>query len=331
MALKNSQYNCIMRSYEEKQLQNRHLSEKRIAEVYKKIPQYEELEASISSYSVSYAKKLLAGDSTALSKLKNTIADLGEQKALLLSMHGFPADYLDPVYQCMDCQDTGYIGNQKCHCFKQAVIDMLYTQSNIRRVLETENFEHFSFDYYNGQDTDPATGKTPLAAIQNAYHLAKNFIAGFGVQYENLFFYGTVGVGKTFLSNCIAKELIEAGNSVIYFTAFQLFDLLAKNTFDSHDNTEENETFYRHIYDCDLLIIDDLGTELTNTFVSSQLFLCINERHIRKKPTIISTNLSFDKLVETYSERTFSRITSNYKMIKLIGEDIRLKKKRMKT
>ena len=136
---------------------------------------------------------------------------------------------------------------------------------------------------------------------------------------------GDVGVGKTFLSNCIAKDLIEAGFSVLYFSAPTLFNTLAQGTFDKNDADAKN--MYEYIFDCDLLIIDDLGTELTNTFIASQLFTCVNERLLSKRSTLISTNLSLDTLADLYTERSFSRITSNYIMLKLIGDDIRIKKK----
>ena len=148
----------------------------------------------------------------------------------------------------------------------------------------------------------------------------------FHKDYRNLFFYGTVGTGKSFLSCCIAKELIDQGNLVIYFSASQLFDILSKSTFD-RDSTEAASGISDDICDCDLLIIDDLGTELTNAFVSSQLFSCLNSRHLRKKATIITTNLSLGELRDRYSDRIFSRITSNYDICKLTGSDIRMQKK----
>ena len=150
----------------------------------------------------------------------------------------------------------------------------------------------------------------------------------FNSDYHNLFFYGTVGTGKSFLSGCVAKELIESGHSVIYFSATGLFDLLSKNSFD-YKNREELRETYADLYQCDLLIIDDLGTELTNQFVTSQLFALLNERHMGKKATIISTNLSLEELRNRYSERIFSRITSHYEICKLSGQDIRMYKKRL--
>ena len=130
----------------------------------------------------------------------------------------------------------------------------------------------------------------------------------------------------TFLSNCVAKSLLDQGRSVIYFTAFQIFDILSKGIFEKDSDAI---SAHQNIFDCDLLIIDDLGTELVNSFTTSQLFLCVNERILRQKSTIISTNLSMNQMVDVYSERTLSRISSNYSIIKLFGDDIRIKKRQM--
>ena len=162
--------------------------------------------------------------------------------------------------------------------------------------------------------------------MQNAHRTALEFVDTFSDEFRNLFLYGDTGVGKTFLSNCIAKELIDRAFSVIYFTAYDFFDTLAKSKFEKDDTAE---MMSEHIFDCDLLIIDDLGTELPNSFTVSQLFLCLNERLLRRKSTVISTNLSLESIVDIYSERTFSRITSNYTMLKLTGDDIRIKMKLM--
>jgi len=325
LALTNSQYDTIIREYNRKQLHNRHLQDARIKEVYETLPQVKELDASISNLSVEQARKMLSGDPNALDTLKVKIAALSKKRLALMTQAGFPADYMEPSYDCPDCQDTGYIGNAKCHCFKQAVIDMLYTQSNLKEILQSENFSHFTYEFYDNRMKDPATGRTALETAKSAAMECLDFVKTFDTKHRNLFFYGDTGVGKTFLSNCIAKELIDTAHSVIYLTAFQLFDIFAKNTFSGNNSSEEN--MYQYIFDCDLLIIDDLGTELTNSFTSSQLFLCVQERIARKKSVIISTNLPLEIFVHTYSERTFSRITSNYTMLKLVGEDIRIKKK----
>ncbi|HKM03298.1 MAG TPA: ATP-binding protein [Lachnospiraceae bacterium] len=319
MSLNNVQYESILRSYEEKQLNSRHALEMRYEEVYKKTPSYKDLEDAISSISVSQGRKLLAGDEDALPELKIMIHELKEQKHLTLIKAGFSKDYLTPVYDCSLCKDTGYINGKKCLCFKQAIINLLYEQSNIRELLQTDNFSTLSFEYYQGDDLDK---------FKNAVDTCKNFVKNFNSDYHNLFFYGTVGTGKSFLSGCIAKELIEKGNVVIYFSSTALFEVLSKHTFDFKAK-EELSHLLEDLYHCDLLIIDDLGTELTNAFVASQLFSCLNERHIRKNATIISTNLSLEELSDRYSDRIFSRITSHYEVCKLSGPDIRMYKKRM--
>ena len=326
MALSNSQYDAILRTYEQKQRNKRDLLYKRRQTVYNQIPELENLHNSLSLLGVKQARKLLNGDEHALQELKEERKKLTDRKAMLLTSAGYPADYLEPIYDCADCRDTGYIGNQKCHCFQKAIIDLLYTQSNLKNVLAKENFGTFSFAYYSENHVDSVTGRSSLETMQNAHRTALEFVDTFSDEFRNLFLYGDTGVGKTFLSNCIAKELIDRAFSVIYFTAYDFFDTLAKSKFEKDDTAE---MMSEHIFDCDLLIIDDLGTELPNSFTVSQLFLCLNERLLRRKSTVISTNLSLESIVDIYSERTFSRITSNYTMLKLTGDDIRIKMKLM--
>ena len=326
MALNNAQYNTIIRTYEKKQLHTRDVLDKHYQEVYHALPEYKQILSSISELSVQQARKLLEGDENALKELKEEIAILSQKAKDLLVAGGFPSDYLEPIYECADCKDTGYIGNEKCHCFQKAVIDLLYTQSNLQDRLQKENFDTFSFTYYSANFTDPKTGISSLDSIKKAHSVAKEFVETFGKDFRNLFLYGDTGVGKTFLSNCIAKELMDKSYSVIYLSTFELFDILAKSKFEKNEAADQMN---HHIFDCDLLIIDDLGTELVNSFTVSQLFLCLNERILRKKSTIISTNLSMADLRDIYSERIFSRVTSNYTMLRLIGDDIRIKKKLM--
>ena len=165
-----------------------------------------------------------------------------------------------------------------------------------------------------------------MTRFQNAVSVSKDFVNGFKNHYQNLFFYGTVGTGKSFLSGCIAKELLSQGHSVIYFSANGLFEKLSRYSFDTKSK-DSLYNFYKDLYNCDLVIIDDLGTEVTNSFVTSQLFGLLNERHMRQKSTIISTNLSLEELRDRYSDRVFSRITSNYSICKLTGQDIRIQRK----
>ena len=320
--LRNIEYDTIMREYQRRQTKSRHDQEARQEEVYRCSPRFQEIDNEIASLSVQKTKELLMGEPESFN-LKSKVRQLAEERLHLLEEYGFPPDYLQPRYQCSLCEDTGYIGQEKCSCFKKAVIDLLYGQSNLQEILEKENFDHFSFEFYSDKIKNNATGMSAKQTALAAFQKAQNFVSEFDFQFQNLFLYGDTGVGKTFLSHCIAKELLDSAHSVFYFSAFDLFDLFAQKTFVKSISSEEIDNY---IFNCDLLIIDDLGTEMTNTFVASQLFLCINERLMRKKSTIISTNLTLERFSETYSERTFSRVASNYDMIKLIGKDIRIQK-----
>ena len=324
MALSNAQYDEIMRGYHKRQLHNQHLTQERLDSIYKAIPQLKSINDQIVSLSVESARKKLEDDKLSYELLKKEISDLRKEKEQLLQANGYDESIFEPVYTCKDCKDTGYIDNKKCHCFKQEIINVVYSQSNIKNILSRENFNFFSYEYYSDEDINPTTGLSSLETARRAVFECKHFIEDFDHKPKNLFLYGNTGVGKTFLSNCVAKELLERGYSVIYFTAFQLFDILSKGVF---DRDADAIAAHQNIFDCDLLIIDDLGTEFANSFTTSQLFLCVNERLLRQKSTIISTNLNLNQTIDMYSERTWSRISSNYTLIKLFGDDIRIQKK----
>lgn len=324
MPLNNSQYDEIFREYDARQLRNQRTLEARTKEAYARSPKLLEIDRSIAECSVASAKRLLDGDENALAELKEQLNAFRKEKQALLQTLGYPDNYFEPDYTCPDCKDTGYIDGVRCHCFKQQAIDLIYTQSNIKDILKTENFSTFSYDYYSDDEVNPTTGLTSLATAKAAVATCREFIEQFDTNFSNILFYGDTGIGKTFLSNCIAKELLDSGHSVIYFTAFQLFDILSKGVF---EKDADAIAAHQNIFDCDLLIIDDLGTELANSFTTSQLFLCLNERILRKKSTLISTNLSMNQIADIYSERVLSRISNSYSIIKLFGDDIRMKKR----
>lgn len=318
MALSNAQYDSIMRSYERTRFGNHQLHMERVEQVFKQIPEYREIEFSISSLCAGQVKTMTHGENVSLDAMKQQLHELSAQKKQLLAKHGFAADYLDPIYTCPLCRDTGYQENRKCSCFEQKIIDFLYKQSNLSDMLMHENFACLSYDYQEGED---------LKRFRLASEASQKFAKDFNLDYQNLFFYGTVGTGKTFLSNCIAKELLDQGHSVIYFSAGSLFDLMAKAAFDLRAK-EDLAGLTDSLSTCDLLIIDDLGTELTNAFVASSLFSLLNERHLSRRSVVISTNLSLEELRDRYSDRIFSRISSQFQLYKLTGQDIRMYKKR---
>lgn len=326
MELQNNQYSHLYMEYTTRQNNARYELEQKYKEVISILPDIENLDYKISELSVIAATKALEGDEKYLQQLKKNIVKISKEKEFLLTSNGYPSNYLTYSYICDDCQDTGYIKNEKCHCFKKSIVNYLYSQSNIKKILETENFSNFSIEYYPDDFIEETTGLTPKDNIQNVLRTAHEFLDHFDTNHDNLLLYGSTGVGKTFLSHCIAKELLDSSHTVVYLTSLEFFDILEKYKFDRDLSTKEKHATLAYILDCDLLILDDLGTELNNSFVSSSLYHCIDSRLLKERSTIISTNLSFDDLCNHYSERIFSRITSHYSLLKITGTDIRFQK-----
>ena len=324
MKLNNSQYDTIMRMYDTRQSHARAVQNSRIEEINARIPEYDELRKETATVSAEAARAAVMGDMSKRARLSEKLASINEEKSILLSAAGYPEDYLELHYECPLCKDTGFINGQKCRCFKQAAIDLLYNQSNIKKILLLENFSNFNYDWYSEDYIDTVSGISALENIVNVTKNVNSFISDFPSG-DNLLFYGDTGVGKTFLTHCIAGELLEKGYSVLYLSAIDLFDLFSKYAFDNDGEADYRDAFSQ-ILDCGLLIIDDLGTELVNSFTNSRLFYCINERILAGLSTIISTNLSLEELMNTYSERIFSRLTMSYQIFKIYGDDIRLKK-----
>lgn len=324
MSLDNSQYDAVMRHYEEVRERHRHEQEERIARIYREIPEVRELDDRVASESVASARRRLAGDNSDSGAYRQRIREIGRQRAELLASHGYPADYLELQYDCPICHDTGYVGSQRCVCFQREATRLLYRQYNPGNILNEENFAHFSFDWYSATIVDDSTQRTERELAKDAYSAAKLFSENMRKPGNNLYLYGNTGTGKTFLTHCIAGDALSRGFSVLYFSSEDFFDLMASSAF-GHGSGSDSAA--RTLSACDILLLDDLGTELTNSFTASQLFQTINERLLKNKSTVISTNLSPGDLADRYNERVLSRIVSHYKIKKLVGKDIRLRKK----
>ncbi len=329
--LNNSLYKTIMRDYDRRQAEEKHLQDLRIQEVYDKLPEYEMLEQQIVSLCAEEARKRIMNSAPNSSETGRQLhaqieALQNRQKALLLS-GGFPENYLELRYHCPLCRDTGFSGGDLCACFRQAAVQKIYDQSRISEILEKENFNTFNMDYYS-EEKDARFGISPAANMKMIVSRCRDFITNFDREFANLFITGNTGVGKSFLTHCIANELLKASRSVLYMTAFDLIEAFEAHTF---GNTEDNEahfyedTLFDSIMNCDALIIDDLGTETINNFTVSQLFLCLNHRQEHHRSTIISTNLPVEAIQDIYSERISSRIISYYHIFLIFGEDIRIK------
>ena len=327
MGLTRSQFKHILNIIDQRRLKNQQIHYARKDKVYKAYPVLQTIDEQISSLSASLTRQIVENPTRRqelLTDLQEKISHLSEQKKETLLEAGYPSDYLAPIYDCMDCKDTGYIDHAKCHCLNQEIINFSYEQSHLNTILQKENFDNFSLDHYSSE-VDKNIGKSPREIAAFNYKICYNFADHFDTKYNNLILYGQAGLGKTYLCNCIAKSLLDTGHTVIYLTAFGLFKLL--ETYRFH-NEEGHVTLdeIQNLYECDLLIIDDLGTEINNAFTTSELFNIINTRMLDKKPVVISTNLPPSAWSNQYTDRIVSRIYGNYLSVGFIGSDIRLQK-----
>ena len=328
MSLNHAQYDTLMVAYGHHQMDNKIVLNQRKEEVYANIPRIAEIDELLATASIQGARAKLKGSLSDTSSIKANNKLLINEKNNLLNENGYGEDYLSPIYTCTLCKDTGYVENgSHCQCFHQAAIEILYKQSNMDKILETENFSNFNLDYYPDQK-DGIHEESPYRNMKNVLNYAKAFIADFSICGGNILMFGETGTGKTFLSNCIAKNLLDQGHTVLYLSAINLFEDVIADVVLNKNKHPDSETTYRYVYDCDLLIIDDLGTEFTNSLVSTQLYNCLNSRIRGRKSTIISTNLNFKELNELYSDRITTRILAEYKVYKFYGENIRIAKRK---
>ena len=303
---------------------NERLHQDRLSEIYEKISEIKDLDNEITSLSIEEAKsRILKG--TASDDIAEKISTLSGKKKELLRINGYDEDYLDPIYSCPLCKDEGYTDGHVCSCAKKIRVQELYKRSNLNAVFKKENFSTFSLDVYSKESYEDQ----PLSPYQNASNILKrahNYVKNFDSEHGNILIYGSTGLGKTFISNCIAKELLDSAHSVLYLSANELFEQVLSRYIMTRDNSTALKSIYEYVYNSDLLIVDDLGTEVLSSFVRSQLFEILNKRMLTEKATIITTNLDLATLQDRYSERIMSRIAKDYVLYPLYGEDIRYRK-----
>lgn len=328
MALSNSEYQTIMREYDELRFVNLREQRRRKEQLYQALPFLSEIDDQLIHGSVEAARLALSGNDYRLTSLKRTNDLLIAQKKEMIRSAGFPEDYLEPIYRCPVCKDTGYDGKEFCRCFKQEIINHFYTDPGRRELLAKENFSTFDESLYSRNLIDESTGLTHYELMQDFLRKAKDYVRNFKTVKRDLLIQGYTGVGKTFLTNCIAKALLDNNYTVMYLSAFRLFEIFQQYKFGKEEESSDARRAFSTILDCDLLIIDDLGTELTNSYTNSQLFICMEERALRHKPIIISTNLSMEKIKNRYAERIASRLF-NFQYIKIVGSDNRIKRSMM--
>lgn len=316
----------ISLEYEKKRDRKTRELEYRKREVYEKIPVIEKIEEEIFKTGLEMTRNLLRNPENYQDiaiKSKEKMEQLRMEKAILLTEANIDPKTLEMDYECLICKDKGYLeSGERCNCLKQKLVSKTYEMSNIEQVLKRENFNSFDINIFP-DDKIQGEELSPRENILDITGVVQNFINTFDEKNgANLLFYGETGLGKTFLSNCIAKELLDSGKIVVYQTAFTILDIVERHRFQRGD-LKLNEYQYNLLFEADLLVIDDLGTEVGNTFTNAEIFNIVNTRILGNKKTIISTNLGLKEISEIYTERVFSRVFQKFIPLKFYGKDLR--------
>lgn len=303
---------------------------------YKLYPELLALDDEISSVTLEFSKNLVESKSLdseniashdkdkLMKKFRKDHKKAVENKRNFLIKNNIPLDYKKPKYKCPDCEDTGYQSDgSMCHCYKQKLTNLLYDMSNINKNMLSENFDNFNINLFSNE-IDENYGLSPRDNMKRIFNSVKAICDGI-IDSNGIIFSGSTGLGKTYLCNCIAKDMMEKNKIVLYQTSINLVERMRNYKMSVDKDIERSKANYFQIYDADVLIIDDFGTELNNSFVNSEFFSIINDRLISKKMTIISTNLSDKQIQNTYSDRVSSRLIYNYDHFMFFGEDLRTK------
>ena len=324
----------ILSQYNQKKISAEYEAEQRKQDIYKRYPKLQDIDDKLTKLAISTTKSLINNNEKELLKeLNENINHLKEEKNKILKSLNIENDYFEPRYECKLCKDTGYITNKDytttmCSCLKQKLYDEQYNKANISN-LDTQNFNNFSDLLYSDKvdENKYRTNISPRENINLIKDICQRFIDNFDDKNQkNLLFTGNTGLGKTFLSSCIANEIIKKGKNVLYQTAPVMLDSIIDYRFGKSNSTN----ILASILNVDLLIIDDLGTECMNNMKFSEMFNIINTRLLNQNKitkTIISTNLSLKELYANYDERIVSRIVGNYDICYFFGDDIRFKKR----
>jgi len=291
---------------------------------YEVAPRIKEIDRQLRLTMAKAAQAVFAGGDAEelMRKAREENQSLQHERQWILDTT-FEEGYLDETPICEKCGGNGYIGSAMCECLRELCRQ---EQKKELTVLAAgrESFDQFRLDYYSDQ-VDSRLGYSPRAIMEKTFQICKRYAYGFSDKAGNLLFSGNTGLGKTFLSACIARVVADGGHSVVYESAGKLFSVLEKARFEGN---EENRHAADKYSGCDLLIVDDLGTELPGQFVTAALYTLVNDRLLEGKPTIISTNLSTEDLSRRYSPQIASRLRGSYKRVAFVGEDIRLLKNR---
>lgn len=302
----------------------------RRSEVYLRIPEIREIDAALRGHMTELVGLALGRPGRSAEELERENLALQARRAELLTQAGYPADYLDPIYNCPLCRDSGWKDEKICVC-----LEKLYKQEQTKELSpllggDEQSFDTFRMDYYS--PIPLAEGQpSPRSRMERVFRVCRAYADGFTAESSNLLFTGAPGLGKTFLSAAIARVVAENGFSVAYDTVSGLLNVFEKEKF-SRDEDEQADAAsrVRQLLSCDLLILDDLGTELSTAFTQSALYNLIDGRLRSGKKTVISTNLNRDGIAGRYGAQLTSRLCGEYQWVEFLGRDIRaLRKERM--
>ncbi len=296
---------------------------RRLSQAYRQVPRLREIDLELRrSMSGAIRAAFISGEDgrQALEQVKQNNQALQRERQALVAAN-FEPGYLDDAPLCAKCGGSGYVGSTMCGCLAELCRQEQRQELTFLSAGQ-ESFEKFRLDYYPDR-IDPRTGVNVRAVMEKTFQICRSYAANFAPGAGNLLFSGGTGLGKTFLSACIARTVADRGCSVVYESAAHLFSKLERAKFSGdEDARREAEKFTA----CDLLIVDDLGTEMGGQFTTSALYILINDRLMDGKSTIISTNLTNDDLERRYSAAIASRLRGSFRRIAFMGEDIRLKK-----
>ncbi len=330
-----SELENILIQYEQKRRNAELEADMRKEKLYKNFPEIEKIDSNINKLTINKTKNILTSNISLNDQIEKRINDLRAEKNRIINENNINLEILNPIYECKICRDVGYILNKNkksemCNCLKQRIFDISYNKSNLSN-LKKYNFENFNFDIFSNEVNTQKykVNISPRNNIENIKNKSLEFVKNFdNPETKNLLFCGNTGLGKTYMSNAIASEVLKKGKTVLYQTAPVLLETVIDNKFNKYKNAKLNN-FYNDVLETDLLIIDDLGTECLNSMKLSELFTILNTRilNLNNKitKTIISTNLNIKQIFKNYEERIGSRIAGFYDIYYFFGEDLRLK------
>lgn len=295
----------------------RNLAESRRIEIHARIPEVREIDSTLSRTGLDIMSAIHSGKDTpsAIKELEARNNELIARRGEVLKAYGYAPDYTDVHYDCELCGDTGFVETKMCECMKKALVRAGFESSGLGNLIGSQSFDNFELGYYPAEK---------VAVVKSSVEELRAFADNFSTTtYKNFIMLGTTGLGKTHLSTAVAERVIERGYSVVYISAVSMIRDFSNSIQWGRDNETPDISKY---YDCDLLIIDDLGTEVTNRLTQSYFYEVINERINGRKCTIINTNLTVAEIRENYSDRVFSRVLGEYVLLPFEGVDIRKQK-----